>query len=133
MYILFVDDNQERHDLAEKHLNAFGHTVLHSFTFDETVAILSSEVQVGLIMLDRDLGDFIEEDDRRIERNGHTIVKHIRENIPQNKWPTMAVVHSMNPEAKYMSEDLNKMGIPSKHISFSKGLLIQVMNDLTPQ
>jgi CheY-like chemotaxis protein len=132
MYVLFIDDADERHNLVEKILGK-EHAVLHAFTYDEAIDILGAQIQIGLVMFDRDLGDFIEEDGRKIERTGHTIIRYMRDNISHEKWPPMAVVHSYNSEAQYMAEDLAKMGISTRQIQFSGDLVKQLAQELTAQ
>lgn len=132
MYILFIDDSDERHTLVERYLGK-EHAVLSAFTYDEAISLLQADIQIGLVMFDRDLGDFIEDEGRKIERNGHTIIRFMQNNIPQEKWPPMAIVHSYNSEAVHMAEDLNKMGIPTRQIQFSGDLVKQLVQELAPQ
>jgi len=132
MYVLFLDDMQERHDLIEKYLGPH-HCVLHAWNYDECIGILNAELQLGLIMFDRDLGDFVVENERKIERTGHTVIHYMRDHIPQEKFPPMAIVHSYNEQAKYMAEDLHKMGIATRQIMFSGDLVKQLVQELAAQ
>ena len=134
MIILFIDDQEERHELAERYL-AKHHTLLHAFNYDDSVEILSTNTpnNIGLVMFDRDLGDFVEADGKQVERTGHTIIRYMRDNIPQEKWPPTAIVHSYNNQAQYMAEDLRAMGIITRQIQFSGDLLKQLVLELAMQ
>lgn len=56
MIILIVDDEQVRHDSAEKHLSP-DHTVLHCFDAAEALAVIKGcQEKIGLALLDHDLG-----------------------------------------------------------------------------
>lgn len=133
MIIIFLDDQDIRHTLAEKYLSA-DHTILHAWNYDEMINILNScQKRIGLIMFDRSLGDFIEEDGNQVERTGHDVIHYMRDNIISEKYPAMAIVHSYDPQAKEMSEDLNKMGINARQIPFSGEMLKVLVNELKPQ
>jgi len=55
MLILFLDDQEIRHEGAEKHF-AKEHTLLHAFDMYEAVDVIKScKQRIGLAMLDHDL------------------------------------------------------------------------------
>jgi len=125
---------QERHDLVERYLG-IKHKILHAFNYDDAVEILNADIaiNIGLMCFDRDLGDFITVDGKQVERTGHTIIHYLRENIAQEFWPPRAIVHSYNSEAKYMTEDLVKMGIHTTQQMFSGDLCKQLVIELAEQ
>jgi CheY-like chemotaxis protein len=56
MIILIVDDMQERHDSAEKHLSP-AHTLLHAYDASEAMEVIQGcQDKIGLALLDHDLG-----------------------------------------------------------------------------
>jgi hypothetical protein len=55
--ILLVDDEQVRHDSAEKHLSSPAHVLLHTFDVAEAMEIINGcQDKIGLALLDHDLG-----------------------------------------------------------------------------
>lgn len=134
MYILFLDDQDVRHDLAEKLLSAAGHTVLHAFRCDEAINIIANFVQpIGIAFLDHDLMDIVEEEDgRKTEYHGAYFVDYVVKNIPQDKWFHRAIVHSYNATgAKYMRDTLTKNGIHCVMDNFSGDMLKRVIMELS--
>lgn len=133
MIIIFLDDQDIRHTLAEKYLSV-DHTILHAWNYHEMIGLLNScQKRIGLIMFDRSLGDYIEENGKQIERTGHDVIHYMRDNIASEKYPAMAIVHSYDPQAKDMAEDLNKMGINTRQIPFSGDMLKVLVQKLRPQ
>lgn len=125
MHILFIDDEDVRHDLAEQILTPH-HTIYHAHNYDETIEILNSyQTGFDLVMHDHDLGDFItNEYGQKEERTGSTIARWIMNNLEENKLPIRAIVHSLNGEgAKNIISIYNSMKIPIQYITFSEELL----------
>lgn len=136
MHILFLDDQDVRHDLAEKHLYAAGHKVLHAFNVREALDIVGNFIgQIGLGMLDHDLGQFVKDSDgRRTEHHGLYFVDQLVKTVPSNKWFPRAIVHSYNQNgAKYMVDMLNKHGIHSTVDNFSGDMLKRAIAELRIQ
>lgn len=91
MFILFLDDNQVRHDSAEKAFTNSGHTLLHAFTQEDVLQILNScQERIGLAMLDYDLDQG--------EPTGSEIASQVLNTIAEEKWPARVIVHSNNPD-----------------------------------
>ena len=134
MYILFLDDQDIRHELAEKYLSSAGHDTLHAFNVEEGISIVSNFAKpIGLALLDHDLDDIREEPDgRKTEYHGAYFVDYMIANVPEPKWFHRAIVHSYNPYgAKYMSDKLNANGIHSKMDNFSGDMLKRVIRELS--
>lgn len=95
MNILFLDDAQERHDLAEKYLSK-EHILLHCFNADEALEVITSfQGTIGLAMLDHDLMDELTgryEDGTPFEKHGVYFVMSLISDIPKDKHPARAIV-----------------------------------------
>jgi|SRR5271165_3069422 len=136
MYILFLDDQDIRHDLAEKVLSSAGHAVLHAFNVEEGIYIVSNFVgTIGLALLDHDLDDLRQDADGRItEYHGLYFVDYMIANVPEDKWFHRAIVHSYNPNgAKYMRDKLSSVGIHATMDNFSGDMLKRVLVELVSQ
>jgi hypothetical protein len=139
MNILFLDDQQERHSLAEKYLSPY-HTLLHCFTADEALEIISSfQGIIGIAMLDHDLSDELTgryEDGTPFEKHGIWFVNELINNIPVAKHPPYVIVHSYNPDgSKNMTNTLNKYcnSIHARQETFCGAMLQRLVIELTPQ
>jgi CheY-like chemotaxis protein len=136
MHILFLDDQDVRHELAEKYLSAAGHIVLHAFNVEEGIELVECFAKpIGLALLDHDLDDIREDrDGRKTEYHGAYFVDYMIRNVPQDKWFHRAIIHSYNPHgAKYMRDTLNKNGIHAKMDNFSGDMLKRVIGELSVQ
>jgi hypothetical protein len=68
------------------------------------------------------------------ERTGDTIVRHMIEFIPEEKWPATAIVHSHNGDrAKYMVNDLTKAGIFTRRLLYSTDMIQALALELAEQ
>jgi CheY-like chemotaxis protein len=139
MNILFLDDQQERHDLAEKYLSPY-HTLLHCFTADEALEIIQSfQGVIGLAMLDHDLRDELtgrHEDGTSFEKHGMWFVNELISNVPIAKHPPYVIVHSYNPDGgKNMTNTLNKYSdsIHARQEVFSGAMLKRLVAELIQQ
>lgn len=136
MIILITDDLDVRHNIVEEVLGKAGHTILHAFDYYECLEILSSyQKTIGLLMLDHDLNCYStsDKDGKQIEKTGKDIVRFIGSNLPRAKYPTLAIVHSLSPEAKYMVEDLQRLDIYTQHRPFSEKMVLALMKELIEQ
>src|SRR5271169_1874038 len=109
MNILFLDDEQIRHDLADKYLA--NHTILHAFTAPAALDIVNAN-KIDLALLDRDLHHFVEEYGRKTERHGVWFVSCLLHDIKPELWFPRAIIHSYNADsARYMRDQLRNAGI----------------------
>lgn len=132
MLILFLDDEQIRHDLAVKYLGA-QHTILHAFNADEAISLIkSSQQRIGMALLDHDLQEFVsDEDGYKWEKHGGYFVRMLIDMIPEDKLPAQIIIHSYNePGAEGMKAALKNKGITALHIQFSGSMLRQVVEML---
>jgi CheY-like chemotaxis protein len=137
MLILFLDDQNDRHTLAEKYLTTAGHKVLHTYTPDEAIEVLlSSKNRIGLALLDHDLGIIVKDDESifgKKEISGLDFVKSMIK-LPKDKLPARVVVHSYNNDgAKNMLNLLTPLGIHSIHTPFSGEMLSALVKELVAQ
>lgn len=129
MIILFIDDQDSRHQVVEAILGK-KHTILHSYTYEESIEILESSAKtIGLVMFDCDLGDFREVDGEQIEFNGSKIASYIGYELDQKKYPARAIVHSQNPVgAENLASKLRSAGIHTDILPYS-GSMIEKLSD----
>lgn len=135
MIILFLDDQDIRHETAEKLLSK-EHTVLHAFNADEAIEIISTyKDRVGLAMLDHDLNDKVEEaDGYKYERHGVYFIAKMFAEVPEDKWPAQFVVHSHNPEGvRNMISDLRRRDQTCSAATFSGDMVRNLADRIRPQ
>jgi CheY-like chemotaxis protein len=142
MIILFLDDQDIRHECAEKHFSGAGHKVLHAYSPTEALEIvMSCKARIGLMCLDHDLGIIAEDSEtlfgvERIvkkEVTGLDFVKGLI-TLPQDKLPARAIVHSYNNDgARNMIQLLTSVGIHSQHRTFCGDLCKELCEELKPQ
>jgi CheY-like chemotaxis protein len=136
MIVLFMDDQQVRHDLVEKLFSASKHIVLHAFNAIEALEIIkNSPNRVGLALLDHDLMQIVEEEDgRKWEMHGVWFVSQMLANIEADKMPVSFIIHSYNAAgAKYMYDDLVKNGHIASMVPFSGDMLKELIAKITVQ
>jgi hypothetical protein len=117
MKILVLDDIKFRHDVFDDMYPM--DEVHHSYKFHDFVSRLNSGAPWGLLQLDHDLGDFVEDADffrdgwgNIREFNGQHAVQAVCD-LPDELLPKQVIVHSINPEgAKRMMSMLERRGIP---------------------
>ena|ERR1019366_5013347 len=122
MNILFLDDQQERHSLAEKYLSPY-HTL--RFLSQESSNVLIWKVVRGRY-----------EDGTPFEKHGMWFVNELISNVPAEKHPPYVIVHSYNPDgSKNMTNTLNKYcnSIHSRQETFCGAMLQRLVIELTPQ
>jgi hypothetical protein len=136
MNVLILDDQDIRHELAEKILTPAGVKLFHAFDCVEGFEIIGSHpAPFALALLNHDLMDIVEEEDgRKTEYYGAYFVDYTIANIPRDKWFARAIVHSYNATGgKYMVEALKKNGIPAYIDNFSGDMLKRVVRELSVQ
>jgi CheY-like chemotaxis protein len=129
--ILFLDDEQIRHDLADKYLGK-EHTILHAYTAPQALDMINASAQkIDLGMLDHDLHHFVEDDGHKSERHGVWFVSNLLHDVHPDKWFARVIIHSYNADgARYMREALRKAGIQADYIPFSGSMLRQIAEEL---
>lgn len=142
MLILFLDDQDIRHEVVEKYLSK-SHTVLHAFNADEAIQIIqSSQHRIGLALLDHDLMDFVDDKGNKVEYNypdraekhGMYFLQKLFENVDENKLPAEFIIHSYNPNGcesmyKYLIANNQTASI----LKFSGEMITNLLNRITPQ
>lgn len=138
--ILFMDDQEIRHEIAEKYLSK-NYLLLHAYTADEAIQILTSyQSRIGVAMLDHDLFDFMSEDGKKvpfeyegkkIEKNGVYFLNRMFNDIQKDKWPVRYIIHSHNHSgSKNMITDLLALEQTVEALPFSGETLAKIANAL---
>jgi hypothetical protein len=124
--VLFVDDEDYRHDLIEQSIGS-EHLVFHAFDFTEAVALLKHDhFKWGVIMLDHDLGTN--------SRDGSAIAGFILNELDEERFPAQAIVHSLNPSgAANIASKLRTANIPTRVEPFGMQMLHWLTLHLQPQ
>jgi CheY-like chemotaxis protein len=136
MLILFLDDQTERHELAEKYLSKANHKTLHAFSAIEGLELIRNcQTRIGLALLDHDLFDIIEEPENiKLDRNGVWFLAQMFANIQEDKWPTQYHIHSYNPDGvKNMLADLRNKDQVCSADPFSGDMLTRLIARIQPQ
>jgi hypothetical protein len=130
MIILFIDDEDYRHDLAEKHLDA-DHTLLHAYNYDQAMDIFKARTDIDLACFDHDLGDYVQGTYGMDERNGSMLAFDLLYNLPEANRPKQVIVHSFNPSgSKNIVSKFKSAGIPVRAHDFSEWLMVMIAHDL---
>lgn len=131
MIILFLDDEDVRHQLIEKILGK-KHKILHSFNALEALGLMqSSDHRIGLALLDHDLGETVLEDGKKVERHGNWLVQQMVRECAKDKYPVQVIVHSYNENgAKKMVASLTDCEIIASHYPFSEEMLKHIANQI---
>ena len=105
MFILFLDDNEDRHNSAEKGFTNSGHTLLHAYNKEDVLEIVKGcQEKIGLAMFDHDLDNG--------EPTGSDIASLWLNDFESTKYPARVIVHSNNYEgaktiiSKFKSADV---------------------------
>lgn len=108
MNILFLDDDQMRHDAFETaHPNA---TIWHAYDHPSFLKQLAKLNRFDVISFDHDLG---------LGANGYDCAMELLMTFPSYRWPTECWVHSWNPVgAERIMRALRNAGIPTIRTSF---------------
>lgn len=121
MKILILDDDHDRHTIFAKQYA--GHELTHVFNVAGAQAALSAE-KFDLVSLDHDLGEVIAETqpDGNVvlaERTGYDVVLYLVSEVPRDRWPGEAIVHSWNaPKGKKMVATLKQHGQAARYCPF---------------
>ncbi len=119
MYVVVVDDSDERHSALE-HALSDEHVLLHSYSQEEAVGLLKcSFLRIGLIIIDHDLGG---------------VASFILNELDAERFPAQALVVSHNPDgALNIASKLSTAGIPTRVERFSEELVKRLAIELQPQ
>jgi response regulator of citrate/malate metabolism len=127
MFILIVDDEQVRHNIAENYLSDIpGCSLLHAFTYEEGKELLEMATRpIALLLLDHDLGS---------GKNGSDLAGFILNELDIAKFPAQAVSHSWSaPGAANVTSKLRTAGIPTRVWPFDAELCKFMVEQLQPQ
>ena len=121
--VLFLDDDAERHLVADKRWPTSDHEVFHAWNVCQFERMLLKYGPFDLISLDHDLGDFRESNDGYVggygERTGLDAARFICIELPAEQRPATVIVHSWNPVgAERMLKLLQDYGIPCRQELF---------------
>jgi CheY-like chemotaxis protein len=118
MVILFLDDMEERHDLATAIAKEHGHEIIHAYTAEQAIWFLG-KAHVDAASLDHDLADehysgpYASPATGGTAHSGRAVARWIAE----HRKPPRVLVHSFNPVgAKAMIETLGET--LSRHAPF---------------
>ena len=114
MFILFLDDNQDRHDAAEKAFSQSDHILLHAYNQSDVLEIVKGcQEKIGLAMLDHDLDEG--------EPNGSQVASAWL-SLDAKKFPARVIVHSNNSEgAKNIVSKFTSAGVFAEWKPFGIG------------
>jgi CheY-like chemotaxis protein len=103
MRVLVLDDNPERHKAFRR--NLFNHTVVHVETYHDAVQALAMTPRFDVVFLDHDLNEFgaksVAESTMygfggSVELTGDDLCRFIVNQLPEERHPQIAVIHSLN-------------------------------------
>ena len=92
MKVFFLDDDINR--IRAARVKFANHQLITAMSAQEAIEVLNRESPFDLVHLDHDLGGIYLPSD---EKSGYAVAVHIA-NLPANKLPNTAVVHSYNPD-----------------------------------
>ncbi len=102
MRILVLDDDKNRHKTFARNLIGNEH-VVHAYTHDEAITALNEQEKFDVVFLDHDLNDCEHKSldyssgyGGPVELTGLHVARHVA-NLPEEKLPRFAIVHSFNP------------------------------------
>ncbi len=129
MIILLVDDEQYRHDSAEKHLTK-EHVLLHAYNVKEALDIIQScSEKIGLALLDHDLQDFHEGE----ESTGSTLANKWLY-LDEDKYPARVIAISNNFNGAHnITSKFNSADIHAVHRPFDLTLMRDLAEELREQ
>lgn len=129
MIILIVDDEDYRHDSAEKHLTK-DHVLLHAFNVNEAIDVINGcQQRIGLALLDHDLQDFT----TGSELNGSSLAT-LWLNLEENKHPARVIAISNNFQgASNITSKFNSAGIHAVHRPYDLMLMRTLAQELQVQ
>lgn len=125
MKILFLDDDQIRHDELILILGA-KHELVRVYHAVDAIDKLKTD-QYDLVMLDHDLGLIYDEDGIADEGpDGRVVVRWMIENMKDNRPPV--IVHSWNNQrAPEMEKLLGEAGFQVRRIAFARTWLKELL------
>lgn len=92
MRILFLDDNEQRHESQAR--NCVGHNVDRARNATEAISLMRDN-RYDLVMLDHDLGGEDSENRMDCDEDGRTVARWMANNAAKFS-ATTAIVHSLN-------------------------------------
>jgi hypothetical protein len=121
MKILILDDTVRRLNVFRFLYEEQGHEVVTVMKYHDCLDQLESYFHWDLLHLDHDLGDFVVDADFYLDGNnkrqfytgGHIVQELLRKVWLGHPVPKRVIVHSINPQGRAMSDDLNRYGIPT--------------------
>ena len=116
--VLFLDDDQKRHDfIADVYAK---YEVKHVYTVTQAVdALKGDRFDVVCLDHDLDLNDMETNYGRDHEETGADVAEYIRLHLPREKYPDLVIVHSWNPSGARTIEALvGAVGIPVSMLEF---------------
>ena len=130
MIILFIDDEEYRHELATNYLS-LAHTLLHAYNYDEAMDIFKNRTDIDLAMFDHDLGDYVQGNYGMDDRNGSILAGQLLNTLDETHYPKRVIVHSFNPEgAKNIVSKFKSANIPVERMEFSGDLFRSLVDQL---
>jgi CheY-like chemotaxis protein len=117
--ILVLDDLDDiRHPVFRRRLSE------HQLTCVTTAVAAMAALDVetfDVLHLDHDLGEWYkDETGQPRERTGMTVVDHLLQQVPKERWPSKVIVHSWNTNrSRRMVEALNAAGIHAVYQPFT--------------
>lgn len=114
MRVLFLDDDQRRHEVVKPLL--VGHNCVMVETAQEAIEALAGD-RFDLALLDHDLGGkhYVDSED---PTTGYRVAEFISI-MPPNHRPSLVVVHSFNePGGKRMVHVLKDAGVNAEYVPF---------------
>jgi len=94
--VLVIDDDQERHNGFNRILR--GANVKHVYNYDQAIDALNKQT-FEVIYFDHDLADYGDSPTGygERERTGADIALYLVRMLPRDRYPKLAVIHSLNP------------------------------------
>jgi hypothetical protein len=136
MIIVFIDDNDIRHDIVEEILGG-SHTILHCYDYgDAIIAFKGCQTKIGLAMFDHDITDYFVEEGthKQVERTGSDIASYILYNLDESHLPARVIAHSSNYSgALNIVSKFASAGIHAIYECFSREMIMALAKSLEPQ
>lgn len=129
MIILIVDDEEYRHESAEKHLTK-DHVLLHAYNVNEAIDVINGcQQKIGLALLDHDLQDF----STGAELNGSSLAT-LWLNLEEGKHPARVIAISNNFQGAHnITSKFNSADIHAAHRPYGLTLMRDLAAELREQ
>lgn len=117
MRIFILDDKPSRLETFKKKYK--GNDLVLVRSFQDAVRALRSSPKFDLVSLDYDIADFEPANEVGFvgrKKTGLDVAYYIAEDLPEEKRPTKAIVHSLNTQrAPVMQDALERVGIRTEY------------------